>query len=267
PSFRFLPTFDVDMAWAFRHKGALRFAGGLAKDLFAGQWKRLGRRLAVRFGGHTDPFDTFARLDALHRDFHLRPIWFFLVADYGSFDKNSRPGHPAFRQLVRRLGESYPIGLHPSYASAEEPERLALEKKRLEEMLGRSVWLSRQHYLRLRFPQTYRRLLRAGFRQDYSMGFADATGFRAGTAHPFRWYDLPAETTTELLVYPFQVMDVTLKKYLALSPEAALEHTLALARTVRHSGGIFSTLWHNSSFDEQEWQGWGAVYEGLLQRL
>ncbi|MBK6903035.1 MAG: polysaccharide deacetylase family protein [Saprospirales bacterium] len=125
------------------------------------------------------------------------------------------------------------------------------EKERLEGICGQQIRKSRQHFLRLRLPESFRALLEADLTEDYSMGYADAIGFRAGTSVPFRWYDLAGENATGLLVVPFQVMDITLKKYMGLSPEEATKRMLDLVNVVRRTGGTFCCIWHNSSFDEK----------------
>ena len=125
---------------------------------------------------------------------------------------------------------------------------------------------SRQHFLKLRFPETYRRLLEVGIQADWTMGYADETGFRASIATPFSWFDLEKNVETPLIIHPFQAMDVTLKHYLKLSPEAATERLRTLIRTTRHVGGTFTTLWHNDNLAEMaDWKGWREVYERLLK--
>ena len=100
------------------------------------------------------------------------------------------------------------------------------------------------------------------------MGFADAVGFRAGTAVPFPWYDLSGEKATPLMVHPFQVMDVTLRNYLGLAPETALDHLRPIIEITRETGGVFCTLWHNSSFSLIDgWKNWKPVFEKLIREL
>ena len=158
------------------------------------------------------------------------------------------------------------MGIHPSFKSAHYPSLVALEKERLVQICGHTISRSRQHFLRLQFPSTYRALLKAGIEEDFSMGYADAIGFRAWTSVPFRWFDLKREEITPLLITPFQVMDVSLQQYLGLTPEQAKEHLSQLIKTVRNTGGQFCTLWHNSSFDEEDdWKGWTSVYQHILK--
>ncbi len=261
----FLPTYDIDQAWAYRHKSWWRTLGSLAKALGRKDWLRLRERWQVHLQQQPDPFFTFPYLDDLHEQFELRPIYFFLVGEHGAFDKNIDPERPAFRQIIQQLSERYPVGIHPSYQSNADPTLVLTELQRLRSITGRTVTQSRQHFLKLRFPQTYRQLLEAGIQQDYSMGYAAQTGFRASTAHPFLWYDLENETATNLRVYPFQAMDVTLRKYLGLSPKAALEHLEQLWQTTQAVQGTFVTLWHNSSFSVTNgWRGWPERYVQLL---
>ncbi|MCB9282463.1 MAG: polysaccharide deacetylase family protein [Lewinellaceae bacterium] len=261
--FSFQPTFDVDQAWAYLHKPLWRQIGGILKFILSREWSRFLQRLAVWIKKESDPFDTFSFILQQHP---TPPLFFFLLADPGPYDKNNPPDHPALQSLIRELATKAPLGIHPSYKSLEIPELVAKEKERLERITGSTIHKSRQHFLRLRLPETYRALMAAGIEEDYSMGYADAIGFRAGTAFPFRWYDLEMECATELLVHPFQAMDVTLRQYLGLSPEEAMTALSGLLEKVRQTGGPFCTVWHNSSFDEKGgWRGWTAVYRHLLK--
>ena len=69
-------------------------------------------------------------------------------------------------------------------------------------------------------------------------------------------------------IYPFQVMEVTLKEYLKLSPEAAKIHIQQLIATTKSVNGVFCSLWHNSSFSELEgWNDWENVYVDMLESI
>ncbi len=264
--YRFLPTYDIDLPWAFRHRSLYRQAGGAMRDFLYGRTAELQLRYQVLSRSIPDPYYTFPYLDQLNKKYALQPVYFFLLATPGAYDPNPAPGTPALQELIRDLAQRYRTGIHPSYFSSEEPRRMRREVDRLRRITGAPVRRSRQHFLRFRLPHTYRSLLDCGIRQEYSMGFADATGFRAGTATPFPWYDLEEEKETDLMIYPFQAMDGTLRHYLKLSPDAALERLQMLARRTKAVGGRFSTLWHNSSFSMLGgWSGWQAVYEELVK--
>jgi hypothetical protein len=120
--------------------------------------------------------------------------------------------------------------------------------------------------LKIEYPVTFRNLLKAGISEDYSMGYASETGFRAGICIPFYFYDLERETTTGLLLIPFQVMDVTLQQYLELKPDEAWEEIQNLMNEVKNVNGTFVSVWHNESVNDRgHWKGWREVFEQMNQ--
>jgi hypothetical protein len=158
--------------------------------------------------------------------------------------------------------------LHPSYLSNNDDEILTKEKDRFEAISKHPLSISRQHYLKLRFPETYHRLIRLGVESDYSMGYSDDIGFRAGLCTPFYWFDLAQNKVTNLRVFPFAVMDVTLKEYLLLEPKEAINCLKILIDEVKKVDGMFISLWHNSTLsDRDEWQGWRQVYIDMLDYI
>ena len=71
---------------------------------------------------------------------------------------------------------------------------------------------------------------------------------------------------TPLMVYPFAVMDATLKYYMQMKPEESLQHIDDLVRQVKAVNGTFISLWHNETLsDEGLWAGWRKVYEHLVK--
>jgi hypothetical protein len=115
-------------------------------------------------------------------------------------------------------------------------------------------------------PKSYQYLLKSGLQEDYSMGYADEPGFRAGIARPFFFYDLLADQQTSLKVVPFQIMDATLYKYKKLDPSASKEVINKLICETRKVGGLFVSIWHNTSLlDNKEWHEWRDVFEYMLK--
>ena len=138
-------------------------------------------------------------------------------------------------------------------------------KERLEKITGRTVARSRQHFLKFHLPGTYRNLISAGIKEDYSMGFADVTGFRAGICNPFLFFDLKKNEATSLRIFPLSIMDSTLNTYLKLKPEKAKEKISDLIKIVKKHNGTFISLWHNETVSETGiWQGWKSVFEFCL---
>lgn len=263
PDYQFIPTIDVDNAWAYSHKGLKRTIGGLWKDRHNMEARNF--RFQVMRNNQPDPYYTYDLLDHFHAEAGVVPIWFFLMASYGPFDKNISPHNRRFQKLIRQIAAKYPTGIHPSYASNLEHSLVSREADKLAAIINQPVFRSRQHYLRIHLPDTYRTLSNLGIQEDYSMGFADRVGFRAGIASSFPFFDLEENKITGLLIYPFQVMDTGLQRYMNLKPEQAGDKISALIDEVKKVDGTFISLWHNESLSEwNEWTGWSNVYRQLL---
>lgn len=263
--YSFVSTIDIDNAWAFREKGLLRGAGAMLRSLVQFDFTDLKERVSVLLGMRQDPYDTYGELNRIREQYGIECLYFFLLGDYDQFDKNVSASRRKFQSLIKSIADYHTCGIHPSYKSNEEPHRLPIEKNRLRKILRREVTLSRQHFLRLRFPDTYRQLLNNDITDDYTMGYAQEPGFRAGIASPFNFYDLGAEQATHLRIHPFTVMDATLRFYKLLKPAEVLTHVKPLIREVRENGGTFMTLWHNESIsDRAPWKGWKHTYEEVV---
>ncbi len=264
--YTFHSTFDIDHPWAYLHKGFYRVSGGLTKDILKRNWRGFFTRVKVLSRLENDPYDVFDYIARVEHKYRFKSAFFFLLGDYDRVDPNYAWDSGAFRKLVKETGKDHVIGIHPSVRSNRNNDLLKKERERFASLSGTNAENNRQHFLILHLPETYRKLAEAGIKADYSMGFASAVGFRAGTCVPFRFYDLSAEKETDLVIYPFAVMDVTLMQYMQLTPGQAIEKIQTLAQKIRASNGTFSTLWHNESLSETDpWKGWRMVFESLAE--
>lgn len=264
--YRFLPTYDIDQAWAFKGKGFARSSASFLKCIVSGEFSQIALRVKTLTGIIADPFDTFDYQLELQKQFGLHPLYFFLFARYSEYDKNIPTTNIKFRQLIKRLADYADAGIHPSYASNADPDLIRKEIEELSKVLNKEITMSRQHYLKLHLPETYRNLVACDITNDYTMGFAALPGFRAGICTPFQFYDIDLETVIPLKVVPFAVMDGTLRDYMQLSPEEAMQVISRLIDEVKAVGGVFSSLWHNESLSEAgRWKGWREVYGHLVK--
>ena len=264
--YKFIPTYDIDSAYAYTQKGLVRTTGGYLLSVRDMQWGDIMQRTRVLVGREKDPFNTFDLQIQYQKEYKLKPIYFFLFAHYGQYDKNINIRNSRFRFLVKSMGDYASVGIHPSYNTVEHPELLKTEIKNLRTVLNKDISCSRQHFLRVVLPSTYRNLIEQDITDDYSMGYAALPGFRAGICTPFNFYDLDLEIETKLRIHPFAVMDGTLNDYLGLTPADAIDHIKALIREVKKVDGTFISLWHNESLsDQKRWKGWKRVYEQLIK--
>lgn len=266
PEYKFLPTIDIDAAWAYKNKGMVRTIGGFVKALLSRDYYDIKSRFNTIIGVEKDPFDTFELMKELHDRYDLRPIFFILFAEYGFNDKNIPTNNKQFQELIKTIADYAGVGIHPSYASNSNPNVLYNEIKSLSNVLHREITCSRQHFLKLSLPETYRKLIDNDIQDDFTMGFAATPGFRAGICTSFFWYDLESEVATKLRIHPFTVMDGTLLDYMKLDIRNATEFIKPLIDEVRNVGGTFISLWHNESLsDKKRWKGWVGLYEYMLE--
>lgn len=263
--FEFLPTYDIDSAYAYLNKGLVRNFGGLMRSLANFDFETLRDRIMVLTKRKRDPFDTYDWLDEFHTKYDLHPIYFFLVGDYDEYDKNISITITKFRELITSVADTVDVGIHPSYASNADISKLKKEIDSLSQILKREIRKSRQHFLKLEMPDTYQHLIEFGITDDYTMGFATQPGFRAGICSPFYFYNLESENKTGLRLHPFEVMDATFNYYHNLTPRQFPDAVYPIIDEIKKVKGTFVSLWHNNSLsEEKEWSGWTKVYEDMV---
>jgi len=267
PAFKFVPTYDIDIAWSFLNKGWKRNAAGILKALATGKFSQLRLRAGVLTGQKPDPFDAYEWLDSLHLYCRLKPYYFFLVAEHNrGVDRNISPSAPAFQQLIQYHGAGYRLGIHPSWRSGDHPQLLREEIEWLCTVADQPITRSRQHYIRFTLPDTYRRLLAAGIEQEFSMGYGSINGFRASVASSFYWYDLEKEETTPLRLFPFCFMDANSYYEQGFNAARARQELMHYYHQIRKVNGMMVTIWHNHFLGtDPQFAGWREVYEVFLK--
>lgn len=262
-NYTFIQTVDIDKAYAYKYQVFPYNFLLFFKAVLDGKGAEY---LLTLENKRKDPFDVYDILDEVHAKHKAVNIYFILSGKRGAHDKNLPVSSAGMRKLLERLKSKSSIGLHPSYESNGSLAQLNQELKLLQKATGLPIKKSRQHYLKLTFPDTFTKLEEAGITEDYSLGFADYPGFRAGTCTPFYFYNLKTETVTNLKLFPLILMDVTLSRYLNLSKDVALRRSISLIDQVKKVNGCFISLWHNSSFSEiHQMQGWESVFEEMVK--
>ncbi len=267
-------THDVDSPWRWTRVGLRGAAARLKRDLLhvqLGPAVREATGLATaplhRLRG-TDPNWRFEQIVAEERRRGASGSTFFVLAGHGDPHDGAAP--QTYEHLRPRLVETLldteaEIGLHGSYATADDTGRLAEEKATLEALAG-PVHGQRYHYLRADPHRNLAPLAGLGFRYDTTLGFPDAVGFRAGIAHPFRPWNFERDEPLDLVEIPLAAMDATLaeERYLGLAARRAEPRLMRLLDWAAEHGGAFAILWHPDRFDPATSAGWDRLYSRLL---
>jgi hypothetical protein len=264
--FRYFNTIDIDSAYSFKEKNFFRQSFGFFKDFFTGNFSECVYRINVLLGKKQDPYDTFDYQISLIKQYKLKTIYFILFGHYGKYDKNISPYNKKFHRLIKLLCDYAKVGIHPSYSSFDDAEDLSSQIKELYGVLHKPVLRNRFHYLRFRLPISFRRLLDNMISDDYSMGYSNAIGFRAGICTSYNFYDLEFDGETKLRLHPFSVMDVALKHGLGLNPSEAIDRIKKIVDEVNSVDGDFISVWHNESLSQRyQWKDWQEVYEDMIK--
>lgn len=246
PVFNVCLSYDIDIAFKYTGKGALRNMAGLTKDFFSFKWTQIPERVATLAGYIQDPFDKYEEILYLHQENQLPAIFFFLVAaKQKGYDKNIHPANPHFQQVIRKISSVHNTGLHPSTASYAAQHLLQHEKNQLEAIIKKKITLSRQHYILMDLPATYQALHTAGITTDYSMGYGSINGFRASYSRPHFWFDLSTNNVTPLVIHPFCWMDANCIFEEKQTPEDAKKQLISYTEMLKQTGGTLSLIFHN----------------------
>jgi hypothetical protein len=261
PAFRCITTIDIDIAYLYKGISPRRQILKFGKSSLFLRFGKAARQMKVHMGRQQDPYDTYEYIHQVTK--HAGLQYFILSGGHTEFDQPLPVHGKEMRNLLQSLSHKN-IGLHPSYASSDKEALIGKEKHQLEQATGKAVIASRQHFLRFRLPATMHALIQQGIRHEYSMGYSGIVGFRASTAHPFRFFDLEQNTATELMLYPSCVMDVTLRYNMGLTIHAAQARVEQLMQEVKQVNGLFITIWHNSNLSSTDgWLPWREVFEKI----
>ena len=264
--YEFVATIDVDNAYAYKEKGMVRTLGALGRSLLNFDFDDFSSRTKCLLGLIPDPFDSFDKQILLQKKYGFKAIYFFLVGDYGLNDKNVPISSRKFQSLIKHIGDYASVGVHPSFASNKELDRVKMEIDRLSKVIHAPITKSRQHFLTLSFPETYKMLIDNGITDDYTMGYASMLGFRASICSSYTYYNLSLEKEEALTIHPFSIMEATVRHYMNEPVENVMQHFLPIIEEVKNVNGTLTVLWHNDSLSElSPWEGWSSLYEELIK--
>ena len=233
--FEYQPTLDIDNAFKYSGRNWFKHPPNFFKQ----------QGIRVLFNKEKDPYDTLDFITDEANGLLLKPIFFFLLSDKTEKDSTVSPRSAHLKLIIQNLStENKTIGIHPSYSSFEE-KSIQKERALLEELSGSAITISRQHFLKIHFPHYFRGLIDAGIRIDYSLGYPDIPGFRAGFSREFPFFDLEKNETTSLILQPFSWMDATFEYYQTTNYIENQQKIILLITQLKKIKAKLVTIFHN----------------------
>jgi hypothetical protein len=217
-----------------------------------------------------NPALAFEQMTSAEENFSFKSSFYFMTGRPGlksvlSSDLTYDLASPEILDRAKELlSKELEVGLHASYHTFLNSRLLSEEKEELERSVGSAIRGIRQHFLRLRIPQSWIDHEDCHFSYDTSLGFADQSGYRASFAFPFHAYDLQNDRKLDLVELPLAIMDRTYSKYLSFSPERIKEDIIQTFQELEGLGGLVTILWHTHMVDELGFSGYPRLYEKIL---
>jgi peptidoglycan/xylan/chitin deacetylase (PgdA/CDA1 family) len=184
--------------------------------------------------------DIEERLD-IRSTFFFRPEY-----DDGS---QVRQYEDVIKALVK---DGWEVGLHANNTSSVR--EVVAEKKALESVLGKPVYGSRVHYLRVA-ANTFSNLAKAQLKYDSSLTYEKEKINPKNSGFQFE---------NGLVVFPITFMDAYLFTYMGLTEKTVTKFVLKTVDELFASGvQMLTVLWHDNSVMMKG----GRAYSGLMEKL
>jgi hypothetical protein len=173
-------------------------------------------------------------------------------------------------EMMREIDRfGWEIGLHGSFNSATESGLLEFERRQIEEVIGREVISTRQHWLHYDPRITPLLQAQAGIKADSTEGFNRSIGFRAGTSFPYWKWDHASNRPLPVLEIPLHIMDSALfgENALEYNQETAISHSVQLMNEVQKFGGCLTLNFHPNYLNDQKyWNTYRFILEEAHSR-
>tara|TARA_Y100000385_G_scaffold137952_1_gene143328 strand:+ start:12883 stop:14187 length:1305 start_codon:yes stop_codon:yes gene_type:complete len=258
------PVIDVPVAYYFKNKGLLRTFGETLSDLFSFRFKFIYDRFSVLFGFKKDPYDNFKWIINRQKICKTKFNVFFLIGDYTTYDKNISINKKQFVSLIKSVADYCTVGIKASYMALDSMAILKSEKRLMDGVVNTLTTAARSSFSKVNLPNTYRNYIDLEIYSDFTMGYADTIGFRAGTCTPFLFYDLDYEIQTPLKIHPYQLMDFALLKHSSLLDKK--ETLLKAILEVQKVNGSFTFIFHNYAFSAiPRWADFKYLFNIILE--
>jgi peptidoglycan/xylan/chitin deacetylase (PgdA/CDA1 family) len=233
-----------------RLKGDQQIANAWASTLE--QWQRYKKT-------NFDPMDSFEQIQALEDSYGFRSTFFFMSLNHGLSNEGRRYSvkNPRVAEVSKKLLEGgWEIGLHAAYHNHLSLFSLKEQKQRLEDVIREKITGCRHHYLRVRFPESWKIYAGAGLKYSSNMGWGEGfQGFRAGTCLPYQ--PLREHSLGEI---PLLLMD----RNPTTDIDGYMEMFNRYLEMTKRVGGCLVIDFHQEHFRDEIAPGVGKIYAKIL---
>ncbi len=208
--------------------------------------------------------------DSLGRD--RSDIFLFIrIPSRHPLDKPYYSLHSLYLRRILSIAAKHKVllALQCSYAAGHQSELISKERHQFEKAFRQRPRGLRHNKLTSCEPEDLLQAYVSGFRNDYSMGYADVVGFRLGTCRPVKFINPNTRLLTELILHPLVLRDLTLsdQRYMALEQDEAERIAHDLIRTTARYNGELTLLWHNDLLSQKTHPWHSVLYRSMLRLI
>lgn len=161
------------------------------------------------------------------------------------------------KQMILEVeSQGFACGIHKSSFNTE------LEEESLR--FDHPIEHNRYHFLKFQTHEAWKKIEQAGLKTDSSLGFAEHIGFRNSYGLPFVPFDMENDKPFSFVEIPLHVMDITLYKYMDISPDE-MQNTINQFFAKNSHNSLISILWHNNMMTDYTYISLNKLYNYLLQ--
>ncbi|MDX1427412.1 MAG: polysaccharide deacetylase family protein [Salegentibacter mishustinae] len=237
----------VEHVFNFQNKGFLRSLAGMHLDIIKLQFNKVIDRIQVLLRIKKDPINIFEDLIGFIKEHKVSLLFMFQLSDFSIYDRNINYNRNPYRSIIKYVGDYAKVGLIPGYFAYEDFKTLRKEKLRMENTVHTPLERVINVKYNLNIPEFYTFLTELEVPQDYSMGYPEASGFRAGTCSPFLFYDINTESTLALKIHPY-VFNSNIVEHNDF--EKITTEVGKMLEEVKKVGGSFKAVFKNQDFSE-----------------
>ena len=251
----FLPTYDADILFQYKHQSIFHNLRSLFGHLLHGRFSALSHQIQVIGGSMPDPYYQWPSLWKLLKEAGKQGTYFFSANEKQQGNDRQLSIHlAAVQSIIQECSRQGKVGWHPSLQSSVTFSEMKKERGLLQQVLLPSITDVRFHFLRFRLPESYRWLIDLGIEREHSMGYGAVNGFRASYADPFPWFDLQNNKVTSLLIHPFCYMDTAAIYHQHWAPAEAMAYLKQLQKNTRGVVDQLALVFHPHCLATPVWK-------------
>ncbi|BDB02545.1 hypothetical protein FDA95_08875 [Clostridium botulinum] len=262
-------THDVDMPFKYIYS-LKRDIQNLKVKRASLAYREIFLHALSRIDYKKDPFYTFDYIREVEDQYRFTSSFYFMTGGTSNYENFYSIDDERVVELMNILySQNCEVGYHCSFNSYNDFYQRKKEKNLLDKYIPDKTYGGRNHYLRFKVPESWSISEKVGLKYDTTLGYAEVPGFRCGICYPYKVFDILENKELDLWEIPLILMEASLKgeEYMNLNPDDAVKVAKKIIDTVKRYKGVFTLLWHNSSFDKEEWDEWKNGYECIIKYI